>query len=325
MADPLAPPRQIKRLVIFGSILVCAGGLLGAAWYLHRQQGVRLQAVVHESTETNGVRRPLSKEKLGYTPARATNGTDPNLAMLEEMARLRKEMEALKAQKVAPAVKPPVVAPSTPRERSKAIYVVNEQKPPALLSPVTLYTLAVWEYLPCVLENVVSSEIPSTFTVKLTRPVLDSTRQQILLPQGQRVGAKAETAALLLGNERIPTFALSVQLPNGRSLALGDAPILDAAGTNGLTGEVNNHWWRIVWTSLAIEGLRAGQQVLTQEIASQGDGVTVTGIGQHSTNIAHQRLGRAQDTRPTITAKSGELCNILIPQAMELPSFAKGP
>src|SRR5262245_58394044 len=96
---------------------------------------------------------------------------------------------------------------------------------------------------------------------------------------------------------------------------------MDAAGTNGLTGEVNNHVWRLVWTSIFIEGLRAGQQVLTQELASQGNGVTVTGIGQYSSNLAQQRLGRAQDTRPTITVAAGEKCNILVPKPFTLPAI----
>ena len=87
-----------------------------------------------------------------------------------------------------------------------------------------------------------------------------------LIPQGQRIGAKDTSSELLFGNERIPTFALSVSMPDGSAVDLGQAPIMDAAGTNGLTGKVHNHIWRLVWTSVFIGGFRAGQQVLQTEL-----------------------------------------------------------
>jgi type IV secretory pathway VirB10-like protein len=238
-------------------------------------------------------------------------------AQRERDEQMNKQLEEIR--KLMNTQKDPKEPPK--RERAKAVYVANEQKAPALPG-VPLYTLAIWEYIPCVLEPVLNSEIPGTFTVKITRPVLDATRQHVLIPQGQRVGAKAETADLLFGNERMPTFALSVSLPNGQPLELGNAPIMDAAGTNGLTGEVHNHTWRIIWTSVFFRGLEAGQQVLQNELGGTGLGPLAGGAGRGAQDAARRRLGRAQDVRPTIIAKAGDVCNILIPKAKELPSFA---
>jgi type IV secretory pathway VirB10-like protein len=237
--------------------------------------------------------------------------------MALELAAKQREIDALKRQPKAAPASTPAPAPKE-KKRAQALYVVNEQKPALPLDRD--YTLPVWSYIPCVLENVLVSEIPGHFSVTTRRPVYDASGSVLLIPQGARIGAKAETGSLLLGNERIPTFALSLQRTNGEPLDLGHAPILDKAGTNGLTGDVNNHWWRLVWTSIFIEGLKAGQQVLSQEIANQGGGVTVTGVGQYSSNLVQQRLGRAQDTRPTITAFAGEPCQILTTSALKLPA-----
>ena len=104
-------------------------------------------------------------------------------------------------------------------------------------------------WIPAVLETTLNSEIEGYFTLKTRKPVYDSvTGQQVVIPQGQAIVARDTSSALLFGNERIPTFAVSLSLPGGRSVELGDAPIMDATGTNGLTGEVNNHIWRLVWT-----------------------------------------------------------------------------
>jgi type IV secretory pathway VirB10-like protein len=266
-------------------------------------------------------------KKATYQEPPASNHVafDPRDAQIRELQRRLDalERERLARQQSSPAQKGQAKPPE--RERAKAIYVVNAEKRPEVSLSTPLYTLAVWEYIPCVLENVLNSEIPGTFTVKITRPVLDATRQHVLLPQGQRVGAKADTADLLFGNERIPTFGLSVSLPNGQPLELGHAPIMDAAGTNGLTGEVNNHIWRLIWTSVFIGGLRGGQQVLQTQMGADGVAPIVAGIAREGSSATQQRLGRAQDTRPTIIAHSGELCNILIPAPMPLPSFAAVP
>ena len=104
-----------------------------------------------------------------------------------------------------------------------------------------------------------------------------------------------------------------------KPLELQDAQITDAAGTNGLTGEVHNHTWRILWTSLAIRGIESGQQVIQREFGSDGLAPLARGLGRGASDTAQQRLGRGQDLRPTIIAAAGDLCNIRIPKPMELP------
>jgi type IV secretion system protein VirB10 len=171
-------------------------------------------------------------------------------------------------------------------------------------------------------ETTVISEIPGQFTLTVKRDVYDSaTHRHVLIKAGQRIGADARTADLLFGNERVPAFALSYNLPDGTPVELGEAPILDATGANGLTGEVDNHVWRLVWTSVFIGGLRGGQQVLQQTVGRDGLGPIASGIGREGSQVTEQRLGRAQDTRPTITVHPGEGCTILVTRPLLLPAI----
>jgi type IV secretion system protein VirB10 len=201
------------------------------------------------------------------------------------------------------------------------VYFVSAERKKEEPAAEALYRLAPWTYLSTVLEHVVVSEVPGAFTMRTTRPICDVTGLHVLIPQGQRVGGEVTTASLLLGNERMPAYAVSVAMPDGSTVDLGEAQITDATGANGLTGEVDNHTWRLVWTSIFIEGLQAGQQMLQQGIANQSEGTTITGVGQHSSNVAKQRLGRAQDTRPTITTKAGDLAFVRVPGGQSLPSY----
>ena len=238
----------------------------------------------------------------------------------EQMNKSLEEIRKLLSQQ-KPAAAVPVKATTTPPtiKRPPIYAVASEHKEKATGLPS--YTLPAWTYIPCVLEPVLNSEIEGMFTVKTTRPTWDVTGRHVLIPQGQRIGAKATTAELLFGNERIPTWALSVSMPDGSALALGEAPIMDAAGTNGLTGIVDNHIWRLVWTSIFIGGLQGGQQVLQMEMAQNGgDGAIAAGIARQGSSQAQMRLGRAQDTRPTIIVAAGEQCNVLVPKALSLPA-----
>jgi type IV secretory pathway VirB10-like protein len=209
--------------------------------------------------------------------------------------------------------------PPKPRERSKAIYVVSEAKADTKSTGDPMYTLSVWEYIAATLENILVSEIPGMFTMITTRPVFDATRQHVLISQGTRIGAKAETADLLFGNERIAAFSLSIRLADGSAQDLGQSPIMDITGTNGLRGETDNHVFRLLWSTLAIGSLRGGQQVIQRGIGQDGMAPIAGGISREGSSEAQQRLGKAQDTRPTLTIASGTPVNILITKALQLP------
>jgi type IV secretory pathway VirB10-like protein len=228
----------------------------------------------------------------------------------------------MRQQKPAPATPPPKPATVKQVKRAPLMAISHERKDEVVLSETDLI-LTPGTWIPTVLETTLNSEIEGYFTLKTRKPVYDSvTGQQVVIPQGQAIVARDTSSALLFGNERIPTFAVSLSLPGGRSVELGDAPIMDATGTNGLTGEVNNHIWRLVWTSIFIGGLRGGQQMLQAELAQQSGATVVTGIAQQGSIVAQQRLGRAQDTRPTITVQPGELVNVLIVKPFRMPLSA---
>lgn len=181
--------------------------------------------------------------------------------------------------------------------------------------------LAPGTFIQGTLQTTLNSEIEGHFTIKTSRPVMDSvTGQTVVIPQGQSIVAKDTSSALLFGNERIPTFAVTLSLPGGKSVDLGDAPVMDATGTNGLTGIVDNHIWRLVWTSILKGGLQGGQQMLQQVIASENGGAIAAGIMQQGNAITQQRIGRAQDTRPTIIAEAGQIVNVLVIKPIRIAS-----
>jgi hypothetical protein len=73
-----------------------------------------------------------------------------------------------------------------------------------------------------------------------------------------------------------------------------------------------------------IGGLRDGQQMIQSEaVQSGGAGLVVSGIAGQGSTVAQQRMGRAQDTRPTTKVTAGSLCNILLTTDVHLKAIAR--
>jgi len=314
----LNPSQRVTSLSIGKILLLTLGVLLlavGGTWYvlLHTHTGKAVREKIYTAEKSNYPSWMALGVRLEEPKTLPTNHVVPAVAQTP-------------APKPEPKPEPQrVVMPSKPKPRIERAAWVTVKNPKLDLSPKPAgqYVLPAWTYANCQVENVLVSEIEGYFTVKLTRPIWDATGTLILVPQDQRIGAKALTAELLFGNERIPGFALSYSKPDGTMVELGEAMIMDATGTLGLTGEVDNHWWRLVWTSIFAGGLEGGVQAMQIEVGGESVGAIATGIGREANQGVDRRLGRAQDTRPTITVASGELCQILIPKSQQLPAYAE--
>src|SRR5215813_10266364 len=164
------------------------------------------------------------------------------------------------------------------------------------------------------------------FTAKVHTNVYDTaTGRRLLVPQGATIGGRDHGSELLYGNERLPTTSLALTI-NDRTYDLGQAPMMDQLGTNGLTGEVDQHYWRLFGAIFIGGALRGGQQMLHMEMAQAGGaGQMSTGIAGLGNQAASQRIGRALDTRPTIKVFPGQPCQVLLIKALKLPAVWQTP
>jgi type IV secretory pathway VirB10-like protein len=270
-------------------------------------------------------------------PTHAAAVPDPNAALLAklgaleaEMARLRLEQEALKKRPSGTTViqqGQQQAAKTTPPSKTSAsmLFVEHQLKDPeAPKSKVPEYTLAPGATkLPCIVETAINSDVEGYFTAKVSTNVYDTaTGRHLLVPEGSTVLAHDQSQSLLYGNERLPTISLTLALPDGRSVDLGQAPVTDQQGIAGLTGRVNNHWGRLFGAVFIGGALRGGMQALQTSIAQAGGvGQVASGISSLGNQAVSQRAGRALDTRPTIEVDAGQICNVLLTKPLSLPAM----
>jgi type IV secretory pathway VirB10-like protein len=124
----------------------------------------------------------------------------------------------------------------------------------------------------------------------------------------------------------LPTWSLSLALPNATTVDLGEAPVTDNLGVAGLTGDVKPHFWRNLAAVLITGTLRGGAQAVQTRAAQAGAaGQVGAGIASTTSQYGQQVAGRAIDVRPTIRVFAGQLCTVILTKPLQLPaySFAK--
>src|SRR5262249_30309528 len=350
---PPPPPRPsgprvvrhgaVTRLSLgkIGLLLLVAGlGLVGLlVWLFTTQARPAVQAV--EST----LMPAWTRQGLHYapdTPLRPTQaaaavdptaGLNAKLAALQaELAKQALELEALKKRPsggttiVQPGQQAPTMKATPPAKQSSPMLFVEHQvkEPEAAASKVPEYTLVPGATkLPCVVETVVNSDVPGYLTAKVSTNVYDTaTGRHLLVPQGSTILGHDRSQDLLYGNARLDTVSLTLAFPDGRSIDLGKAPITDQAGVAGLTGDVNQHYLRLLGAVFIGGALRGGMQAMQTSIASAGGVEQVAvGMGSLGNQAVGQRVGRALDTRPTILVAAGQLCNVLLVKEVRLPAL----
>jgi hypothetical protein len=323
---PMLPVTRLHlgRLLL---LLVTGIGILGGgAYWLVKTQG---HALVTQGADRTAWPAWMKQAQTYPVPeAKPTPPApppEPDKTALE-LARLRaellKQQQELEELKRRGMVKP--VAPPQHREPPPMLYVSHEVKdgPPPPKTPA--YTLAPGATkLPCQVETVINSDVEGYFTAKVSTNVYDTaTGRHLLVPQGSTILGHDQSSTLLYGNERLPTISLTLALPDGRSVDLGQAPVTDQQGIAGLTGKVDQHFWRLFGAVFIGGALRGGTQALQVGLTQAGTiGQVASGIGGTANQATQQRLGRALDTRPTITVDSGQLCNVLLTKPLTLPAL----
>lgn len=279
------------------------------------------------------------QQKDGYSePEKAMGGAKPPAVdtaaqerqqILNELRAMQAKMAELEKRKTGTTVVQQTAQHSTtkPAEKRPApmLYFTKEiqDKVDAVRDKEGEYILAPWATkIPCTIEPLMNSDVPGTFTAKVSSGVYDTeTGQHLLVPQGATIGGNDHGETLLYGNERLPTVALGLTI-GARTYDLGHAPVMDQLGTNGLTGEVDQHFWRLAGAVLIGGALRGGQQLIQGEIAQAGGSVgqVASGIATVGNQAAQQRVGRALDTRPTIRVFPGQQCTVLLTKELRLPA-----
>ena len=170
--------------------------------------------------------------------------------------------------------------------------------------------------IPAVLGRQINSDLPGRITAYVSSNVYDSDGR-LLIPMGASLVGKYDSG-VQVGQSRVMFAFERLVLPNGYSFDLPAAPGADLAGAAGISGKVDNHFFRMFGTSLLIAVLadHVRQPSNVTQIGSTGP---VTAAGQVLADVSKAVLDRNRVILPTVSVEQGTRINVEVMADMVFP------
>jgi type IV secretory pathway VirB10-like protein len=180
------------------------------------------------------------------------------------------------------------------------------------------FTLHQGKVIPAVLGRSLNSDVPGEITAYTTLDIYDSLGGgKLLLPKGSvLVGRYA--SGVKAGQERMMFAFQRLIMPNGQAFDLPAAPGSDMRGAAGVEGDVNNHFFKMFFSSLFVATL-ANEVKQPSSVTTIGGSGTTSPAGQVLVDVSKTILDRNRNIPPTITIDQGTRINVEVTRDMEFP------
>jgi type IV secretory pathway VirB10-like protein len=260
---------------------------------------------------------------------------DRTAEIMRQLAAMQRQLEeqaaALDALRKRPVPVPPQLAQAAKTAPAKLpsapmLYVSHDLKEAPPGPKAHEYVLAPGGYLPCILETKIVSDVEGYFVCRVSANVYDTKLgKHLLVPQGSKILGNDQANDLVYGSNRMDTVSLTLSLPDGRSVDLGRAPVTDQQGVAGLTGDVNNHYLKLLGAVFIGGALRGGMQAMqTAMLDAAGAGQVASGIGSLGNQAVSTKVQPYINIKPTITVEAGQLANVILLKPLSLPDMWQG-
>lgn len=183
------------------------------------------------------------------------------------------------------------------------------------------YILGQGKVIPAILSRNINSDLPGEVTARVAVDVYDSyDGTHVLIPKGSELYG-AYSSGVNVGQERLMFAFKRLMLPNRISFDLPAAKGMDLSGAAGVTGDVDNHFFKMFGTSVLFALMSVG--VERKEPAPSGfgsPGGARTAAGQALVDVSRSILERNRTIPPTITVPAGTRINVQVAADMEFPA-----
>ena len=162
--------------------------------------------------------------------------------------------------------------------------------------------------IPATFVGGLNSDKPGEFRATVTNDVYDTVNGTCkAIPAGSTL-VGTYSSDIGIGQERILAAFIRMQLPNGKWVPLLGMGGADPNGYAGISGDVNNHFFKIFSGALIIGVLEQRFNNTATATTASPAGITTYGntAGQVAAQTAQTMLNRNQNIRATITTKPGQ-------------------
>jgi len=201
----------------------------------------------------------------------------------------------------------------TPAKHAPELNVNSAQGQPYVLFEGTT--------LDTVLMNRLEGEFAGPVKVMVANPVYSEDRQHVLIPEGTFILGEVQKVSGF-GQKRLAVTFHRLLMPDGYSVDLDQFHGLDQAGETGLKDKLNNHYFQIFGTSIALGIIAGGAESTTNGgLNANGSDLWRQGVGSSLSQSSANVLDRFINVPPTLTIREGHRIKIYITQDLLLPAY----
>ncbi len=184
------------------------------------------------------------------------------------------------------------------------------------------YVLFEGTELETALVNRLDGDFSGPVKVMVTNPVYSHDRQHVLIPEGTFVLGETNKVQGL-GQRRLAVVFHRLIMPDGYTVDLDQFRGLNQIGATGLKDQVNNHYFQIFGTSIAL-GIIAGAAQSSNSntgLAQSGSEAYRSGVAGSISQSSTQVLDRFLNIPPTVTIREGHRVKVYFTQDLLLPAY----
>ena len=165
----------------------------------------------------------------------------------------------------------------------------------------------------CTMRTAFNSQLSGFASCLLSDPLYSADGRFIMAEAGSEVIGEYQTGQVKPGISRAFVLWTSIETPHGIRISL-DSPATDGMGQSGITGRVNNHFWKRFGSGLLLS-------VVDDAIAQTANNTTNYRSTSQSMNEAAAIAVQSNvDIPPTIKVKAGAVVNIFVARDLDFSS-----
>ncbi|MCT6881054.1 MAG: type IV secretion system protein VirB10 [Snodgrassella alvi] len=181
-------------------------------------------------------------------------------------------------------------------------------------------------FIQCYLKTKLDTQVAGMVSCVIPRDIYSANGRVILIEKGSEVTGEFQKAAAM-GMNRIFVLWTRITTPKGIFINI-DSPATDTLGGSGLTGKVNNHWWKRFGNALLFsmiqDGMASGFERLSKN-DKNGDNSNVVYSNSQNTSdeIVKEILKSTSNIPPTIYKNQGDAVGIYLARDLNFASVYK--
>ena len=172
-------------------------------------------------------------------------------------------------------------------------------------------TLSKGTFIECFSETRLDTTVPGLVSCVIARDVYSENGKVLLIEKGSKAVGEYQSS-VEQGMNRIFVLWTAIKTTNGVQIGL-DSPSSDALGGAGLSGKVNNHWFKRFGNALLFSVVQDGFSYLTNRNASNSNsGVVYQNTENNMDKIIEEAMRATGNIPPTLTKNQGERIGIMV-------------